>query len=217
MKISYLFLLGLGVLFADLSQAQTKTDLESCQALIVASEKEYDASVYEMCGFADLNQSITYWAPLADKNNWRVALYEIYYYQNSYPATREYLYKSAQLGYAPALVLVGDELYDQKKISESMRYYNAALQSEDLSEEFQGHIVGRLAMLYADPSSPYYDIGKALPLLKKSALQRQALPNNLLGALTLFGQGGMNQNAEEAFKYTLKQVSQTLPLISKMP
>lgn len=201
MKLSYCLLVCGALAFSGASMAQSQFELESCQPLVLASEEEYNASIYEECGFQDLHTAITYWAPLAEQNEWKAALYEIYRYQNTYPETKNYLYKSAQLGYAPALILVGDAFFQQKKIPEAMRYYNAAIRSADLSEEDQGKVTGRLAMLYADPNSPYFDMPKALPLLQKAALQRQALPNNVMGMLSLFGKGDVPQNAEEAFKY----------------
>ena len=198
--ISFLCLL-LGLMMGRVGYAQSQRELDNCQALVMDSETEYDAAVYDNCFFNNLKTVLTYWAPLAKSNNWRVALFEIYRRQQVYPNMKEYLYQSAKLGYAPAQIAVGDELFAQKRVSEAMRYYNLALHSEELSDESHGQIIGRLSMLYADSSSPYFDMNRALPLLKKAALERQALPNNLLGALSLFGEGGMSQNAEEAFKY----------------
>jgi len=206
MKLSYLFTFCSAVLVSLSASAQSAYELDSCQALVAASEEEYNEAIYKECGFQDLKTAIAYWAPLAVKNEWRTALYEIYRYQSSYPTTREYLAKSAQLGYAPALIGMGDGLFEQGKIPEAMRYYNVAIRSDDLTEEDQGKVTGRLGVLYADPSSPYFDIKKALPLLQKSALQRQPLPNNILGSLSLFGGGGLPQNAEEAFKYFWRAV-----------
>lgn len=201
MKFSHLLVSLSGILLALSATAQTQYELDNCQGMIVASEEDYNASVYEECGFHDLKTAISYWAPLAEQNEWKAALYEIYRYQKSYPTTHNYLLKSAELGYAPALIAMGDDLFDQRKVPEAMRYYNLAVRSGDLSDEEQGKVTGRLAMLYADPESPYFDMKKALPLLQKAALQRQALPNNVLGMLSLFGEGGMPQSAEEAFKY----------------
>lgn len=183
-----------------LAFAQSIQELDACQSIIEASENEYDAQVYTECGFNDLQTAVAYWAPTAEQNGWKTALYEIYLRHNSYPTTKNYLYKSAQLGYAPALVLVGDEFFEQNKVPEAMRYYNVAIRG-DLDLETQGKITGRLALLYSDPKSSYYDTKKALPLLQKAALQRHALSNNVLGFLSLFGQGNVQQNAEEAFKY----------------
>lgn len=201
MKISHLLLFIGSISFVLSASAYTTTELENCQGMIAASEEEYNESIYKECGFQDLKTAIVYWAPLALKNEWKTALYEIYRYQNSYSATQKYLEKSAQLGYPPALLDMGDAFFAQKKIPEAMRYYNVAIHSNSLTDDETGKVTGRLAMLYANPSSPYFDMKKALPLLQKSALQRQALPNNVLGMLSLFGQGGMPQNAEESFKY----------------
>ena len=81
-----------------------------------------------------------------------------------------------------------------------MRYYHAASRG-DLSEEDQGKITGRLGLLYANPDSPYYDYKRAVPLLQKAALQRQALANNVMGVYTLFGLNDVQRNPVEAFKY----------------
>ena len=183
-----------------IAQAQTEIDLDACQNLVMESETEYDAATYDECGFNDFQKAISYWGPIAEQNKWVNALYEIYKRHVTQPDSKTYLYKAAQLGHAKASLAIGDELFDQQKIPEAMRYYNFAVRG-DLTEEEQGKITGRLAMLYADPRSSYYDIKKALPLLKKATLQRQALPNNVMGFLSLFGRDGVPQNAEEAFKY----------------
>jgi len=188
------------ILAATVAVAQTPQELENCQTLISAAEEEDNPEVYVECGFNEPHTALTYWAPLAERNEWPKALYQIYKTHNTFPVVKGYLYKAAQLGYTPAIVAVGDEFFDQGKIPEAMRYYNAAVRA-DLDEETQGKITGRLALLYADPKSSYYDMKKALPLLQKASLQRHALSNNVLGTLSLFGRDGMPQNAEESFKY----------------
>jgi len=180
--------------------AQSTQELDACQNLVFESENEYDATTYDECGFSDLQTAFAYWAPLAEQNKWANALYEIYRRHLDYPNVKRYLYKAAEFGQAEALAAVGHELFEQGKVAEAMRYYNMAIHG-DVDEGTQGLITGRLAMLYVDPNSSYYDINKALPLLKKAALQRQASANNVLGALSLFGMGGVPQNAEESFKY----------------
>jgi len=184
----------------SVAQAQSMQELETCQNLVLESETEYDVTTYDDCGFNDLRTAIAYWAPLAEQHKWGNALYEIYKRHADYPNIKHYLYEAAQFRQADALVLVGHELFDQGKVAEAMRYYNVAIHG-DLNEETQGAITGRLAMLYVNPNTAYYDIDKALPLLQKAALQRQAQPNNVLGVLSLFGMGGIPQNAEESFKY----------------
>ena len=184
----------------SMAYAQSMLELDVCQNLVLESETEYDSTTYDECGFSDLRTAIAYWAPLAEQNKWGNALYEIYKRHSDYPNIKHYLYQAAQAGQSDALVLTGHELFDQGKITEAMRYYNIAIRS-DLDEATQGAITGRLSMLYANPNGPYYDLEKALPLLQKAALQRQAQPNNVLGVFSLFGMGGMPQNPEESFKY----------------
>ena len=182
------------------AQAQFAQDTEACEPLIAAAEQESSPEVYEECGFNDVQTAFVFWAPLAEQSKWKNALFELYRRHPAYPGIKAYLYKAAEFGHPSALVLVGDELFDAGKIPEAMRYYNAAIRG-DLTEEEQGKITGRLAMLYADPKSTHYDTQKAVPLLKKAALQRQPLPNNVLGAFALFGMNNVQQNPEEAFKY----------------
>ena len=200
MKLLKTLLCCISVLVFSSANAQSMQDLESCQSIVLQSEDDYNADIYEECWFNDLQTAIAYWGPVAEQNKWHNALYEIYTRHPDYPNIKKYLYKAAEFGHPKALLAVGDELYEQGKIPLAMRYYNAAIQG-DLDEETQGKITGRLAILYADPNSSYFDIQRAIPLLKKASLQRQALPNNILGKLTLFGQAGIQQNAEEAFKY----------------
>ncbi len=180
--------------------AQSVQEMDACQNLVMEAETEYDVTTYDECGFNDLQNAIAYWAPVAEQNRWANALYEIYKRHPNYPNIKRYLYKAGEFGQPEAMVLVGHELFDNGKIAEAMRYYNIAIRNE-LDEETQGAITGRLAMLYVDPNGAYYDVDKALPLLQKAALQRQAKPNNVLGVMSLFGMGGMPQNAEESFKY----------------
>ena len=175
-------------------------NVDPCQSQVIAAEQEPNDSVYVNCGFNDYKLALGKWAPLAEKNNWRRALYEIYQRNTSYTVTKKYLYQSAQLGYTPAVVLVGDEFFEQGKIPEAMKYYNVAIRG-DLDETTKGKITGRVAFLYANPNSPYHDVKKAIPLLTKASLQRDALSNNIMGALSLANEGVVAYNAEEAFKY----------------
>lgn len=194
------FVLFLAIFCCVTSVAQAAAKLDACQPLIAAAEQAPNESVYLECGFGDFKTAAGYWAPLAEKNGWKAALYEIYRHNATYPVTQKYLNKSAQLGYMPALVVAGDELYEQGKIPEAMKYYNVAIRG-DLDEATKGKITGRVAFLYANPKGPYHDTKKAVPLLKKAATQRDALSNNILGALSLVQEDAMAYNAEEAFKY----------------
>ncbi len=194
----------LALCFATTTYAQTSTEKytsEECMDLLALAEEEpYDADLYTKCAFDELDTSIVYWGPIAEKNKWKTALYEIYKRHSDYPGSKTYLYQAGQLSHPEALITVGDELFQMNKVKEAMDYYAAAMRQE-LNETQQGKIAGSLAVLYSNPNSPYYDQQKALPLLQKAALQRHALSNNILGYLSLFGTGGMPQNATESFKY----------------
>lgn len=201
MKLLKTLLCCASVSLINMAYAQSMQELDTCQNIVLESEEEYNAETYEECGFNDLQTAIAYWGPMAEQNKWGNASYEIYVRHPDYPNIKKYLYRAAEFGHPKSLVIVADELFEQGKIPQAMRFYSVAIQQGTLDEEDQGKITGRLALLYADPSSPYYDIQKAIPLLQKAAQQRQALPNNVLGKLTLFGEFGLQQNAEEAFKY----------------
>jgi len=201
MKIRMIaFGMAMGCLLASI-QPVVAFDLDSCQSRIQASEQDYKTQIYTECGFDDSETAINYWAPLAIKKGWKTALYEIYQrHKASVSSSKNYLYESAKLGHAPALILVGDELFDQGKIPEAMKYYSVAVRG-NIDEATKGRITGRLALLYANPSSSYHDDKKALPLLKNAALKRDALSNNLLGIFSSLGINGMPANAEESFRY----------------
>lgn len=200
MKLLKMLLCCASASMISIAHAQSIQELDVCQNLVLESETEYDATTYDDCGFDDVQTAFVHWVPLAEKNKWKNALYEIYKRHPNYPGVKSILYKAAEFGHPQALVFVGDELFEQNKIAQAMRYYNAAIRG-DLSEEDQGKITARLGMLYANPDSPYYDIQKAVPLLRKAAMQRQAIANNVMGVYTLTGQNGVQQNPQEAFKY----------------
>ncbi len=206
MKIIHFVFLSLSAyLFCTSVRAQSPQDLNDCHPLIQNAETTFDANVYPQCFFDDLPTAVSYWGPIATKNKWANALFEVYKRHKGYYKTQDFLHKAAELSHAQACLEMGDLMFEQGKIPEAMRYYNVASRG-NLTDEEQGKITGRLAVLFANPNSSYYDIQKALPLLQKSALQRQALPNNILGTLTLFGQGGLKQDAQEAFKYFWRAV-----------
>ncbi|MBQ4472033.1 MAG: sel1 repeat family protein [Alphaproteobacteria bacterium] len=186
--------------FSPIVAAQFDQDVTACEPTVLASEEEYNPTIYDECGFNDIQTAMIHWAPLIQERQWKNASFELYKRHTNYPGIKSFLYKAAELGHSTALMMVGDEQFDAGKIPEAMRYYNAAIRG-DLPEEDQGKITGRLALLYADPKSNHYDTQKAVPLLQRAALQRHALSNNIMGALSLFGMYNVKQNPEESFKY----------------
>ena len=180
--------------------AQFKQDVDACEPMIEAAEDDPSDEIYVECGFDDVQTALVHWAPLAEEKQWKNALYEIYRRHPNYPGIKTYAYKAAEFGHTKGLMLVGNELFEQGQVAKAMRYYNAASKG-DLSEEDQGIVAGRIGLLYAKPDSPYYDPKRAIPLLQKAALQRQALANNIMGIYTLFGMNGLTYNTIEAFKY----------------
>ncbi len=194
------FLLATCLCISGISYAQFEFDVDGCETLIADAELEPSKTIYSECGFDDVQTAFVHWAPLAEQQRWKNAMYEIYSRHPNYPGIKTFIYKAAEFGHPEALVYVGDELFDQGKISEAMRYYNRAVRG-NLSEATQGRITGRLGALYANPESSYFDYKKAIPLLRKAALQRDALSNNIMGVYTLLGQNGVRRDPQEAFKY----------------
>jgi len=200
MKKLKAFLLTTCLCVAGGAYAQFAQDIEGCEILVANAETEPANEIYAECGFDDVQTAFVHWAPLAEQRRWKNAMYELYSRHPNYPGIKTFIYKAAEFGHPEALLYVGDELYEQGKISEAMRYYNRAIHG-NISDESQGRITGRLGVLYANPESSYYDYKKAVPLLRKAAQQRNPLANNIMGVYTLLGQNGVRRDPQEAFKY----------------
>ena len=202
MKVLMCLLLSLCLSVAGVKAAD---NMEKCQALIEAAEQEPSEQYYLSCGFSNPKVALGYWGPMAQQKKWKNALYEVYRRNKRQLSAKVFLYKAAELGHPEALIVLGDEKYAAGKVPEAMRYYNVAIRS-NVDDITQGKITGRVALLYANPASPYYDVPKALPMLEKAALQRDALSNNVLGVWTLFGENGAKRSPEEAFKYIWRAI-----------
>ena len=74
----YKFILFFGALCGVISNANAASTLDACQTQVAAAEQEPNEAVYLTCGFNNFKTALGYWAPLAEKNGWKAALYQIY-------------------------------------------------------------------------------------------------------------------------------------------
>ena len=197
---SLFFILTVGIITNLPVQAQTLSKQE-CLPLLQQAELEPNPSVYDRCGFNDMNIATLEWAPILEENKIAHALYEICVRHPKHTYAKQYCMLAAKLGDGPAVAWAGDIYYEKDQIPKAISYYNYALQRGGLPLEREGEIITRLALLYAHPNSTYYDPNEAIPLLKKAAKQRSAIANNIMGYFTFAGLYGVPQDDKEAFAY----------------
>ena len=200
MSRGLLFAFILGLVTNVPAYAQNLT-MQQCLPLLQQAELDPNPSIYDQCGFNDMNKATLEWAPVLEENKIAHALYEICVRHPKHPQAQRYCMLAAKLGDGPAVAWAGDLYYQKDQIPKAMSYYNYALQRGGLPLEREGQIITQLATLYAHPNSPYYNPQEAIPLFKKAAKQRSAIANNIMGYFTFAGLYGVPQNDKDAFAY----------------
>jgi len=181
-------------------QAQTLS-MQECLPLLQEAELKPDPTIYDQCGFNDVNKAIIEWPAVLEQNKLAHALYEVCIRHPKHPQSKRFCALAAKLGDGPAVAWAGDLYYKKDQIPKAMSYYNYALQRGGIPIEQEGQIITKLGLLYAHPNSAYYDPANAVPLLKKAALKRSALANNVMGYFTFAGLYGIEKDEKEAFSY----------------
>ena len=174
-------------------------DRNLCLNLLQQAETSPNPTLYSQCGFDDEKTAMEVWAPLARENKLAHALYEICMRHPKHPDSNRFCAEAAKLGDGSAVAWAGDIYYKKNDIPKAMSYYNYALQRGGLTEDLQGQIITNLAVLYANPESPYHDAEQSVPLLQQAASKNSALANNILGYMTFFGENGVKKDSKEAF------------------
>ena len=200
----FLFVCCLGyslLAFAQLSQTE-----ENCRRDLLVAEKQRNSQIYTRCGFDNLDMALIQWKGWAERNHAYQAMYELCV---RYPDTAdgERLCQLAAIGgNGPALLIQGDKLYDQKKYQEAFQSYTSALKSSVLTADEKGRIAEKIAVIYLDPQSSYYNPAKGLPLIEKATGQRGALANNIMGVYSMFGLEKQPADMKKAFEYFWRSV-----------
>ena len=195
-----------GIIFCGLllsSHAVLAQDLpiaEDCKSKVEQAETTNDLSVYDECGFNDVKIAWDEWAGLASQKKYQKALYQLCARWPTHPYSDMYCEKSANLGYAPAIIEQGHRLMEKGLNETAVTYYARALQTASLTDEQQGQVAEQLALYYLDEKSKGYAPSKAVAFFTEAAKMRSALANNALGYLFYTGELGVPANDEMAFK-----------------
>ncbi len=191
---SGLLFLSHGALAQDLSITA------DCKNLVEQAEITNDLSVYDICGFNDVKLAWDEWAGLASQKKYKKALYQLCVRWPSHPYSDMYCEKSANLGYAPAIIEQGHRLMEKGLNEAAITYYTRALQTKSLTDEQEGQVAEQIALYYLDEKSKGYAPSKAVVFFTEAAKKRSALANNALGYLFYTGELGVPPNDEMAFK-----------------
>ena len=189
-----LFLSAHAVLAQDLSIS------DECKKKVEQAETTNDLSVYDSCGFNDVKVAWDEWAGLASQKKYKKAQYQLCARWPSHPYSDMYCEKSANLGYAPAIIEQGHRLMEKGLDETAITYYARALQTQNLTDEQEGQVAEQLALYYLDEKSKGYAPSKAVMFFTEAAKKRSALANNALGYLFYTGELGGPANDEMAFK-----------------
>lgn len=171
---------------------------EACESILARLETNEltDVSLYDECGFN--NESLVWgkWSGYVSENKMKKALYEICRRFPVHEYHELYCEKSAQLGYGPALAVLGEIAFSQDNAEKGISYFIQALETKELSEEQEGKIVEILGAYYLKKHDP-----KAVSYLKSAALKRSAVANNIMGYLTYSAPDQNEESDKLSFEY----------------
>lgn len=175
-----------------------QTSSMNCENVLTRLEtgETNDVLLYDKCGFNDEKVVWNKWAAYASENKMKKALYQICVRFPKHVYHELYCEKSAQLGYGPALAVLGKIAFSSDDRQKGMQYFIQALETKELSQEEEGEIAEILGVYYLRNEGQ-----KAIPYLKTAALKRSALANNIMGYLTFTEKNQSDENNKEAFKY----------------
>ena len=160
-----------------------------------------DTNVYDLCGFNDPDVAWTKWSGLASQKHWKKALYQLCIRYPAHEYSGLYCEKSANLGYGPALAVMGHRAMDEGLGDLAVQYYTRALQSKELSDEQEGEVAEQLGLYYMEQNSNHYAPSKAVAFFENAARRSSPLANNILGVLSYTGDLGVTVDAKKAFEY----------------
>lgn len=203
MRILVLILALIGF-FSFSAQAQNHQNLQApqdCDKMVAQAEITNDENVYNLCGFNDPDAAWTTWAGLASQKNWKKALYQLCVRYPAHDYSGLYCEKSANLGYGPALAVLGHRALDEGLGNLAVQYYTRALQSKELNAEQEGEVAEQLGLYYLEQNTPHYSPSKAVSFFQNAAKRSSPLANNILGVLAFTGDLGVKHDQKEAFEY----------------
>ncbi len=206
MKFNILLsVLLLGISLPVLSQTE-------CQTRLLEAERSRQEALYTQCGFDDEETALSIWAPWAEENQAYQALFEIYKrFPNSWKSN-DLLQQSIRGENGSALIVQGDQFYQQGSFPQAITLYTKALKTPLLTTEEKGHVAQNIGLLYLNPDSQYYNPKNGLPIMKQATEQRSALANNIMGIYSLFGLQGVTADEKEAFFYLWRAVLLDCPV-----
>lgn len=179
-----LFTIGLIFCLFVLPVQAEKLTVAVCKQKILQAEQKADPSIYERCGFGDKNRAFNTWAEFVYQNRAKTALYEICRRYYDVPNVEYYCLKSAELGYLPAIIWMGDFYFQKGHYEKAVQFYALAEKQPKLKNaEERGRLQENLGLLYLDSSLPFYDPQKAISYLKKASENRRPLSNSILAVL----------------------------------
>lgn len=203
MRFSFLFL-ALSAAISLPLHAQVSSKLQApqdCDQMVAEAEVTNNTNVYDLCGFNDPDIAWTKWSGLASQKHWEKALYQLCVRYPAHEYSGLYCEKSANLGYGPALAVMGHRAMDEDHGDMAVQYYTRALQSKELNEEQQGEVAEQLGLYYMEQDSSHYTPSKAVAFFQNAARRRSALSNNIMGVLSYTGDLGVKQDSKQAFEY----------------
>lgn len=180
-------------------------DFEQCKFMVAEAEKQTDQTVYEACGFNDYDIAWSYWAPWLTKQKYPRAMYELCRRQPDSEYGMLYCYRSADLDYPPAVLLMGDITLNEGHPDSAYELYKKALSARGLSKSDLAHAAEQLGLLHMMPGN-YYNPVKAALFFKEAAEMGSALSNNVMGYLSFTGDLGIEQDKERSFKFLWKAI-----------
>ena len=180
--------------------AQTTVPSE-CETKIAQSETTADISVYDECGFNNVDMAWNTWAGWVSQKEYKKALYQLCVRWPNHMYSDLYCEKSANLGYAPAIAEQGHRLMGKGLSQSAVEHYARALQIGGLTDVQEGGVAERLGLYYLDEIGEAYAPAKAVEFLAEASKKRSAVANNLIGYLFYTGAYGQPQKDTKAFEY----------------
>ncbi|MDD3669213.1 MAG: hypothetical protein PHX68_02940 [Alphaproteobacteria bacterium] len=183
-------------MFGGVAQAQS---FDACVPLIAAAEQDRSQNPYAACGFDDAATAWNKWAPLASYHQHRRALFELCVRHPTHAYADMYCRKAIDLGYAPAMLKRGVDLFKSGMSPESGELLVRALKDTSLTDAERGQVAELLGMAYIK-EGPAYDPAQGVALLQKAADARSALANHVMGYFAFSGRF-VPQDMKKAMTY----------------
>ncbi len=188
-----------GIVCLFLAGAAGAQSFDACVPLIAAAEKDRAQDPYAACGFDDAATAWNKWAPLASYHKHRRALFELCVRHPTHAYAGMYCQKAIDLGYAPAMLKRGVDLFKSGMSPESGDLLVRALKDTSLTAAERGQVAELLGMTYIQ-EGPAHDPAQGVALLQKAADGRSALANHVLGYFAFAGRF-IPQDMDKAMTY----------------